>query len=30
VKLGFVNIVQQSLLQKGVRKFVVAEDAQAG
>ena len=30
VKLEFVNIVHQSLLQKGVRKFVVAQDAQAG
>ena len=30
VKLEFVNIVHQSLLQKGVRNFVVAQDAQAG
>ena len=30
VKLEFVNIVHQSLLQKGVRKFVVVQDAQAG
>ena len=30
VKLEFVNIVHQSLLQKGVLKFAVAEDAQAG